>query len=186
MKLGPRRVGESYAEDMRETRFPIHVPENVPGTKVQEHDWEIAGASVSSVSRPCGRRLGSRACPCVRVRVLNAPRVLAVWRSGSGRMASGLSPRGVASFVHASPCPNGALWWLTPVGTQDLPWAFFSLRPFRAWTSGGRAVANAPCGSGFGGAGSGGLTTAPEAVAVVTPAPVPHVREDRSAASAVK
>ena len=63
MKLGPRRVGESYAEDMRETRFPIHVPENVPGTKVQEHDWEIAGASVSSVSRPCGRQLCSRVCP---------------------------------------------------------------------------------------------------------------------------
>ena len=40
-------------------------------------------ANVSSESRPCGRR------------------DLAVWPLGSGRVASGLSPRGVASFVHA-------------------------------------------------------------------------------------
>ena len=179
------RYGRLELGVMRETRFPIHVPENVPGTKVQEHDWEIAGASVSSVSRPCGRRLGSRACPCVRVRVLSAPRVLAVWRSGSGRMASGLSPRGVASFVHASPCPNGALWWLTPVGTHDLPWASLSLGPFRAWTSGGRAVANAPCGSGFSWDGAWGLTAGPEAVPAVTPDPIPSVL-DEDAAGAVK
>ena len=49
------RYGRLELGVMRETRFPIHVPENVPGTKVQEHDWEIACASVSSVSRPCGR-----------------------------------------------------------------------------------------------------------------------------------
>ena len=136
-------------------------------------------------SRECCQGRWSRASPRAELR----ERVLgfsAVWPLDSGRVASGLSPRGVASFVHASPCPNGALWWLTPVGTHDLPWASLSLGPFRAWTSGGRAVANAPCGSGFGGAGFGGLTTAPEAVAVVTPGPVPHVREDRSDAGALR
>ena len=100
----------------------------------------------------------------MRERVLGSMRervlgLSAVWPLVSGRMASGLSPRGVASFVHASPCPNGALWWLTPVGTHDLPWASLSLGPFRAWTSGGRAVANAPCGSGFSLAGAGGART---------------------------
>ena len=44
-------------------------------------------------------------CDCVRVRVLDVRvRVLgfsAVWPWVSGRMASGLSPRGVSSFVHA-------------------------------------------------------------------------------------
>ena len=47
-------------------------------------------------------------CDCVRVRVLYVRvRVLGVWPYGlsspsvSGRMASGFSPRGVASFVHA-------------------------------------------------------------------------------------
>ena len=45
--------------------------------------WPSGCASVSSASRPCGRRS------------------LAVWPLESGRMASGFSPRGVASFVHA-------------------------------------------------------------------------------------
>ena len=39
-----RAVG-SYEDDMTEPRFPTHVPGNVPGTKVQEHGWEIACAS---------------------------------------------------------------------------------------------------------------------------------------------
>ena len=105
MKLGPRRVGESYAEDMRETRFPIHVPGNVPGTKVQEHGWEIACASMSTDiwSRECagGWRAMARTpvCDCVRVRVLDVRvRVLglsAVWPWVSGRMASGIWPCGL-------------------------------------------------------------------------------------------
>ena len=88
-------------------------------------------ASVSSDSRPCGRRC------------------LAVWPLESGRVASGLSPRGVASFVHArlgvrgyqgrmvsnlpSPCPStcyrcpdGALWWLASARTKR-PTMGFSL-----------------------------------------------------------
>ena len=131
---------------MRETRFPIHVPENVPGTQVQEHGWEIACVSMSSASRPCGRHFGARTCPCVRVRV---SRTLAVWRSGSRRMAFGFSPYGVSSFVHArlgvrgyqgrmvsnlpSPCPStcyrcpdGALWWLASARTKR-PTMGFSL-----------------------------------------------------------
>ena len=62
-------------------------------------------------SRECagGRRAMARTpvCDCVRVRVLHVRvRVLGVWPYGlstpsvSGRMASGLSPRGVASIVH--------------------------------------------------------------------------------------
>jgi len=48
------------------------------------HDCaSVSCASVSSDSRPCGRRC------------------LAVWPLESGRVASGLSPRGVSSFVHA-------------------------------------------------------------------------------------
>ena len=71
-----RAVG-SYEDDMTETRFPTHVPGNVPGTKVQEHGWEIACASMSSDiwSRECagGWRAMARTpvCDCVRVRVLN-------------------------------------------------------------------------------------------------------------------
>ena len=149
-------------------------------------------------SRSRGRGLGSQpaefgesVCLGVRERVLGMRERASIGIKPcglreSGRVASGLSPRGVASFVHASPCPNGALWWLTPVGTQDLPWAFFSLGPFRAWTSGGRAVANAPCGYGFGWAGVWGLTAGPEAVPAVTPDPMPNVPEDRSAAGAVR
>ena len=47
------RYGRLELGVMRETRFPIHVPENVPGTKVQEHDWEIAGA-ISVKILACG------------------------------------------------------------------------------------------------------------------------------------
>ena len=47
----------------------------------------------------------------------------------------------------------------------------------RPTSHGGKAVANAPCGTGFSGAGYGGFTTGPEAVPVVTPIPVPHVLE---------
>ena len=74
---------------------------------------------------------------------------LAVWPLVSGRVASGLSPRGVTSFVHArlgvrgnqgrmvcnlpSPCPStcyrcpdGALWWLASAKTKR-PTMGFSL-----------------------------------------------------------
>ena len=52
------------------------------------HDCaSVSCVSVSSDSRPCGRRC------------------LAVWPLESGRVASGLSPRGVASFVHAARAP---------------------------------------------------------------------------------
>ena len=62
--LGPLRVGE-------------WIRERVLGLSAV---WPSGCASVSSASRPCGRR------------------VLAVWPLESGRVASGFSPRGVASF----------------------------------------------------------------------------------------
>ena len=113
--LGPLRVGEW----MRERVLGLSAV------------WPLICASVSSESRPCGRRC------------------LAVWPLVSGRVASGLSPRGVASFVHArlgvrgyqgrmvsnlpSPCPStcyrcpdGALWWLASAKTKR-PTMGFSL-----------------------------------------------------------
>ena len=89
--------------------------------------WPLICASVSSESRPCGR-WDARACP----------RNLAVWPLESGRVASGLSPHGAASFCmlgwgsglsrvewsaiypvpapHLFPTPTGAPCALTPQG----------------------------------------------------------------------
>ena len=79
------------------------------GGLVRAHGWSCA--SVSSESRPCGR-WDARACP----------RNLAVWPLESGRVASGLSPHGAASFytlgwgsgvagvewsaIYPGPCPT--------------------------------------------------------------------------------
>ena len=148
--------------------------------------------SVSSESRPCGRRY------------------LAVWPLGSGRVASGLSPRGVASFytlgrglrmtrvewssIYPVPAP---LPVLDPQQCPTCPHpAGLRLPSWRAsWCSlsaGGVELrvtaasgANATCGSGFSGAGSGGFTTGPVAVPVVTPRPVPHVLERGQTRSAL-
>ena len=50
---------------------------------------------------PGGRANGdARACPCASVSS-ESRGILAVWPLVSGRMASGFSPRGVASFMHA-------------------------------------------------------------------------------------
>jgi len=95
------------------------------GGLVRAHGWSCA--SVSSESRPCGR-WDARACP----------RSLAVWPLESGRVASGLSPHGAASFYtlgwgsglsrvewsaiypvpapHLFPTPTGAPCALTPQG----------------------------------------------------------------------
>ena len=139
------RAVRSYTDGMTELRFPTHVLGNVPGTQLQEHGWEIAGASnpervLEIWLRECARgraplrqpkfeRFGCVNVPgpgpgavttntfswCVRVRVLSCAdvssesgrmaspplRCLAVWPLESGRVASGHSPHGVASCLHA-------------------------------------------------------------------------------------
>ena len=120
-------------------------------------------ASVSSDSRPCGRR------------------DLAVWPLESGRVASGLSPRGVSSFVHArlgvrgnqgrmvcnlpSPCPHTCS--RTPVvphvpSPRGVEIAFLAgfhgaLSPLVAsgYEPRRQGGASATCGTGFGRAGVG-------------------------------
>ena len=57
----------------------------------------LTGAGAQWLALPT--TMTARACPRFDARA--CPRNLAVWRSGSGRVASGLSPRGVASFMHA-------------------------------------------------------------------------------------
>ena len=60
--------------------------------------WKLLGSHSDLDLRGCVRAGGdARACPCASV----SSRFLAVWPLEPGRMASGLSPRGVASFVHA-------------------------------------------------------------------------------------
>ena len=167
-----------------------------------------AGEPTGRVQRssvPRGRGLVSQPAGSVIVTVSVRERVLGVRPCGlwvSGRVASGLSPYGVASFVHAGwgritrsrrtsrphlfPCPNGALWWLAPVGTQDLPWVLLSLGASRATSHGGRAVAIAIVRShGFSCYGARGLRPGLEAVPVLTPGPTPSVL-DEDAAGAVK
>ena len=106
---------------------------------------------------------------------------LAVWPLESGRVASGLSPRGVSSFVHArlgvrgnqgrmvcnlpSPCPHTCSrppvvpHVPSPRGVEIAFLAGFhgALSPLVAsgYEPRRQAVANAPCGTGFGRAGVG-------------------------------
>ena len=74
--------------------------------------WVISGPrrAVGRTRTAAGRRVDARACPRTLGRVAAGmrERVLgfsAVWPLDSGRVASGLSPRGVASFVHAARAP---------------------------------------------------------------------------------
>ena len=141
------------------------------------HDCaSVSCASVSSDSRPCGRRC------------------LAVWPLESGRVASGLSPRGVASFVHARlgvrgnqgrmvsnlpslcpstchRCPDGALWWLASARTIRPSMGFPLIEAFPAYEprrQGGRECAVRYRGCtllfGLGGHGSGSSTRFPLAL----------------------
>ena len=74
--------------------------------------WVISGPrrAAGRTRTAEGRRVDARACPRTLGRVAadmreRVPGVSAVWPSVSGRMASGLSQRGVASFVHAARAP---------------------------------------------------------------------------------